>query len=118
MSNANSLPAGFEALEPFVEQWSVAGAANRVQCRLDSEAADRVAFYNAAKDMAAPALALLDKKSLAQFDESEERLMNLLLSLAQVSLAVEVQGEAEPKHARFAQFMKITRAPSDVKAQA
>lgn len=116
MSIANSLPAGFEALEPFVEKWSIAGAANRVQCRLQSEAVDRIAFYNAAKDMAAPALALLDKKPLDQFDDSEERLMNLLLSLTHISLAVEVQAETEPKHARFSQFMKIIRAPSDVKA--
>ena len=114
MSNANLLPAGFAALEPFVAQWSIAGAANRVQRRLDSEAAERIAFYNAALDLAAPALALLDQKSLDQFDDKDERLMNLLLTLAHISLAVEVQAEAEPKHARFARFMPITRAPSDV----
>lgn len=116
MSSENSLPAGFEVLEPFVEQWSIAGAANRVQRRLDSDAADRIAFYTAMKDLAAPALALLDQKPLAQLDADEARLMNLLLSLAHVSLAIEVQAEAEPKHARFSQFMKITRAPSDVNA--
>lgn len=116
MSGAHSLPAGFEALEPFVERWSISGAANRAQCRIESGEEDRVAFYNAAKDMAAPALALLDQKPLNELDDNEKRLMNLLLSLAQVSLAVEVQADAEPKHARFATFMKITRAPSDVNA--
>jgi hypothetical protein len=116
MNNANALPAGFEALAPFVEQWSIAGAANRGQRRFESEEVARVAFYNAAKDLAAPALALLDQKPLAEFDDKEERLMNLLLSLAHVSLAVEVQADAESKHADFSQFMKITRAPSDIKA--
>ena len=116
MSSANSLPSGFESLEPFVEKWSIAGAANRVQCRIESEADDRVAFYNAAKDLTAPALALLDQKPLAQLDAEEERLMNLLLSLAHISLAVEVQADAESKHARFAKFMKVIRAPSDFKA--
>lgn len=55
MSGTNSLPPGFESLEPFVEKWSIAGAANRVQCRIESEAAARIAFYNAAKDLTAPA---------------------------------------------------------------
>ena len=113
MNNGQSLPAGFEALEPFVAMWSVAGANNRLQLRLDSSEADRVAFFNAAKDLAAPALALLDQKPLDQLDDKEQRLMKLLLSLVHVSMAVEIQGSDEPKHAWGARFMTITRAPAD-----
>ena len=56
------------------------------------------------------------EKPLDQLDEREKRLMNLMLSLAHVSLAVEVQGDDEPKHARSAKYLRITRAPSDVNA--
>ena len=39
--------------------------------------------------------------------------MNLMLSLAHVSLAVEIQGDAESHHAGWARFITITRASSD-----
>ncbi len=42
----------------------------------------------------------------------EHRLMKLFLSFAHIALAVEVQGDAEPKHAEGARFMTITQAPS------
>lgn len=107
------LPSGFEALEPFVEQWAIAGAAKRAERRMLSSETDRVAFFNAAKDLLPKALAYLDQKPLDQFDENEKRLMNMMLSLCHVSLAVEVQGDAEAKHAQSRQHMRITRAASD-----
>ena len=115
MSGAPSqLPAGFEALEPFVATWAIAGAANRAERRLSSSEAERVAFFEAAKDLLAPALARLDEKPLAQFDEKEKRLMNLMLAFAHVDFAVEMQGDQESKHARGARRMRITRAPADL----
>src|SRR5688572_32846266 len=93
------LPAGFEALEPFVEGWSIAGAANRAQRRNDSTPAERTAFYEAASPLAPAALEHLDRKALGAFDEGEERLMNLMLTLAHVALAVEAQGPDEARHA-------------------
>jgi len=117
MSNTNSLlPSEFETLEPFVESWAIAGAANRKQRRLASSEADRVSFFNAAKDMVAPALAYLDQKPLDQFDDKEKRLMDLVLSMCHISLAVEIQGDDEPRHAEFAKHMTITRAVSDFNA--
>ena len=113
MGNATTLPAGFEALEPFVDSWSIEGAAKRAQRRLDSTAADREAFFEAAAGLAAPALELLDRKPLGELDDSERRLLNLMLSLAHVSLAVEVQRDHEAAHARGARQVRITRAPSD-----
>ena len=113
MSDVRLLPTGFEALEPFVESWSIEGAADRAQHRLDSTEADRNAFFQAARDLAAPALEMLDGKPLDQFDDSERRLMNLMLSLAHVSLAVEVQRDHEDSHGVWARRVRITRAPSD-----
>jgi hypothetical protein len=113
---ASQLPAGFEALEPFVAGWAIKGAAARARRRLDSAEADRVAFFEAAKDLLAPALARLDQTPIAQFDAQEKRLMDLMLSFAHIALAVEIQRDDEPRHARDARFLTITRAPSDVNA--
>lgn len=108
------LPSGFEALEPFVESWAIEGAANRAHRRLMSSDAQRVAFFNAARELVPAALDCLDRKPLNQFDEKEERLMNLLLSLCHVAQAVEIQGDDEPRHALGRQHMKITRASADL----
>jgi len=112
-----SLPAGFEALEHYVATWGVEGANNRSLARLNSTEAERVAFFNAARPLVEPALALLDAKPLDQHDAREQRLMRLLLGFAHAALAVEMQGDAEPKHAAGARFMRFTRAPADGNAR-
>ena len=110
---ANTLPAGFEALEPFVERFAVSGTANRAACRSGTSEEERKAFFEAARDLVAPALDLLDRKPLDQFDEREQRLMDLALTFAHIALAVEVQGPDEARHAQFRQHMRITRSPAD-----
>ena len=107
------LPAGFEALDPFVEYWAVSGSANRDRRRGDSTPDQRVSFYQAAKGLVGDALQLLDAKGLGKFDEREDRLMNLMLSFAHVTMAVEMLKDAEVRHARFREVMKITRSPAD-----
>lgn len=107
------LPAGFEALEPFVESWAIEGTANRARMRLDSSHENRTAFFAAAKDLVGAALERLDQKPLLQFDDSEKRLMNLMLSLVHVSLAVEIQSDDEAQHAASARHITITRAAAD-----
>lgn len=108
-----SLPAGFESLEPFVERFAISGTANRAQLRSDLGSAERTAFYEAAKDLIAPALDLLDKKPVDALDDSEQRLMDLCLSFAHVALAVEIQGPDEERHASMREYMRITRSPAD-----
>ncbi len=107
------LPEGFATLEPFVHRWAVAGTANRAALRTNSTAAQRQAFFDAAKDLAVPGLDLLDQKSFDQFDASEQRLMNLLLAFTHVAHAIEVQGDDEPRHAACREHMRITRSPAD-----
>jgi hypothetical protein len=109
------LPAGFEALEPFVDAWAVSGTANRAHRRLVNSEAQRVAFFNVGKDLAPAALSYLDGKPLHGFDEKEQRLMDLMLSLCHVAMAVEIQGDDEPKHALVRQHMKITTASADLR---
>jgi len=110
------LPPGFEALEPFVDAWAITGAASRARKRNDSAEAERLAFYEVAKELAPAALDYLDRKPLAEFDEGEKRLMNLMLSLAHVAPTVEALGPAEAQHARDREHLKITRASSDLYA--
>lgn len=109
-----SLPVGFEALQPFVRAWAIDGAHNRLLARLRSEEAERVAFFNVAREALAPALDYLDTKPLAEFSEPDKRLMSLLLSMAHISLAVEIQGTDEPGHAESARHMTITQATADL----
>ena len=108
------LPEGFASLEPFAAKWAVSGTAARAARRGDSTAEEREAFYEAAKDLLAPALAYLDARPLAEFSAQETRLMNMMLSLGHVALAVEGLGDDEPRHASMRQHMHITRSPAGV----
>lgn len=107
------LPAGFETLEPFAARFAVAGTANRAQLRSDTSREEREAFHAAAKDLIGPALDLLDQKPLDRLDESEGRLLDIVLSFGHIALAVEVQGPDEEGHAALRQYMRITRSPAD-----
>ena len=109
-----SLPAGFEALERFVPQWAQDTAEKRHRARLASSEPERLAFFEAGKDLLAPGLDHLDATPIADFSPQQRRLMSLLLGFAHVSLAVEQQGDDEPKHAADARYMTITRAPADL----
>ena len=109
-----SLPAGFEALEPFVERWALASAGERADMRGDAPAEDRAAFYAMASERMEDALAYLDSKPLSAFDEADRRLMRLMLSLAHVATTEEVLGDQEPQHAQFRAHMRIVRAPADL----
>jgi len=107
------LPAGYECLEPFVAYWAVDGTANRDRRRGESTAEQRQRFFDAARDLVARALKELDRKPLSQLDVKEQRLMNLMLSFAHVTMAVEMLGDAEPRHAEFRKVMPIIRSPAD-----
>jgi len=110
---SGSLPAGFEALEPFVATWAVDNASRRAEMRGEAPEDERKAFYAAAQPNVEAALEYLDAKPLGAFDDSEKRLMQLMLSLAHVAMAEEVHKEQEPRHAQFRAHMPVTRAPSD-----
>jgi len=113
MSEGGSrLPDGFAALEPFVGDWAIASSAARAARRDDSGAADQLAFYQAARDFLDPALTLLDGKPLDALDDKERRLLDLMLTLAHVSIAVEVQRDFEPHHTVMRRHMRITKTPA------
>jgi hypothetical protein len=105
---ARLLPIAFEALEPFVADWAIESLSGRDHSRGRSSAAERKAFYAATIELLEPALNYLDSKSLASLADADMRLMRLMLSLAHVALAEEVQCEDEPTHAHFRSFLPIT----------
>ncbi len=110
---SNLLPAGFEALEPFVDRWALASGTERAEMRGAASPDDRAAFYEVASDLVNQALQHLDSRPLAEHDDSEKRLMQMMLSLTHVSVAEEVHKEQEAQHARFRAFMPVTRTPAD-----
>ncbi|MCT2401706.1 hypothetical protein [Novosphingobium mangrovi (ex Huang et al. 2023)] len=112
MSTQTLLPEGFSGLEPFVTGWALAGSAARAGRRGASTPEERAAFHAAAAGELPRALDYLDAKGFAAFDDADERLMNLMLSLGHVALAVEQQKDAEPRHARDRAHMHITRTPA------
>lgn len=118
MTPPQILPPGFQSLEPFVDRWAQPTTAGRAAARSASGEAERSAFYEAAKDLLPEAIAYLDARPLGQLAEDEERLMNLVLALAHVVLAVEVQGSAEATHRPARDKMRITRTAADRPAQA
>ena len=107
------LPPAFAALEPFVAEWALPTTAERAERRGGSSAEARKAFYVAMNPLAAAAITALDAKPLSDLDAEENRLMNMLLAFAHVSLAVEIQGDAEAKHTPWRNRMTITQAPAD-----
>ena len=110
---STELPRGFEALCPFVESWAARTAAGRAECRQVRTEADRKSFYQAAHPLLPEALQYLDSKSLDALDQSEQRLMYLVLSFAHIAMAEELHREKEAEHARDRHFLQITRAPAD-----
>jgi hypothetical protein len=103
-----SLPEGFESLDPFVPNWAIADLAGRDAMRGKSTPDQRQAFYAVASSLLEPALDYLDRKPLASLSGSDQRLMNLMLSLAHVALAEEVQHEDEARHAYLRSFLPFT----------
>lgn len=113
MTTAPTLPPAFAALEPFTARWAVRGSANWAALRTASTPEEREAFFGAAAPHLDRALEYLDARPLNAFTPAEARLMDLMLSLAHVALAVEIQGPDEAKSAKWRDRMRITRSPAD-----
>lgn len=110
---AGLLPQGYEALEPFVAQWAIAGSQARTEARSNSTPEARQAFFDAASPLLAQGLDMLDAKPLGGLNEAEKRLLDLFLSLAHVGMAVEVHGPDEERHATLRAHMPIVRSTAD-----
>jgi hypothetical protein len=85
----NLLPSGFESIEPFVAAWVLPDAAARMAQRQASRIEDLRTFYNAMLPMGEVALAWLRSYELGALPIEGERLLKLMLALAEVAPAVE-----------------------------
>lgn len=109
----NSLPPEFAALEPFVVKWALQHSADRAAKRTASTPQARDAFFAAVSPHMDAALDYLDARPMEDLTPADRRLMELMLSLAHVALAVEIQGPDEIRSAPWRDRMRITRATAD-----
>ena len=88
-SEAKLLPRGFKSLEKWVDMWVLADSQARTEQRHAVDYQDINAFYDDMLAKADKALALLNTLQLGELDSAEERLLKLMLSLAEIGPSVE-----------------------------
>jgi hypothetical protein len=85
----SALPAGFEPLERFLSEWVWPDAVSRVAKRQGSTLAEIREFYDAMLPLGERALDYLRQFELGSVPPEGERLLELMLSLAEIAPAVE-----------------------------
>lgn len=90
--SASGLPAGFEELERFTEAWVLPDAAARMARRQASSLEAIKRFYDAILPRGEAALDYLRQHRLGELPPEAERLLKLMLALAEVAPAVEWYG--------------------------
>lgn len=93
---ASRLPKGFSALECWIDDWVLADSRARSEKRLNSSADALRAFYDGVLPHAEGALDYLSQRRLGELTEAEERLLKLMLALAEVGPAIEWYGSGVP----------------------
>jgi hypothetical protein len=115
---SNLLPPGFDTLEPYVADWVLPGSLERMEKRRTSTMEQIRPFYDAAIAAADSALAHLRGFQLGELPAEEERLLKLMLSLAEVGPAVEWFGDPMVYDGFDARKIRYTRLIPDNAAQA
>jgi hypothetical protein len=92
MTASGRLPSGYEALEPFVDEWALAGSRERTEQRHTSTIEEIRGFYEAMMTVAERGLGDLSQRQLGALEPEWECLLRLFLSLAEVGPAVEWYG--------------------------
>ncbi len=111
------LPKGFKMLESLVADWVLPDSRARLEKRLTTPPATIRAFYDAMLDKAPKALSYLAERQLGELNEAEERLLKLLLSLAEMGPAVEWYGTGEYPDGFDARRFKLIEQMPDNAAQ-
>lgn len=83
------LPPGFEILEAFASDWVLPDAVARMQKRQSSAIAEIKRFYATILPLGEAALAYLRQYPLGALPPEGERLLKLMLALAEIAPAVE-----------------------------
>jgi len=111
------LPKGFKTLEPLVADWVLPDSRARLEKRLTTPPATIRAFYDAMLVNAPKALSYLAERQVGELNEAEERLLKLLLSLAEMGPAVEWYGAGEYPDGFDARRFKLIEQIPDNAAQ-
>ena len=118
MEQNSSLPQGFEQLQPFVGDWVLADAVARMNKRQSSAIEEIRRFYDAMLPMGEAALAYLRQFELGSLPPEAERLLKLMLALAEVAPAVEWYNDPKVYDGFEVSRIRYLRQISDVAAQA
>lgn len=113
-----ALPPGFTALECFVGDWVLPDAAARMARRQASRIEDIKTFYDAMLPMGEAALAWLRDFDLGTLPPEGERLLKLMLALAEVAPAVEWYGAPRVYDGFPVERIRYLRQIPDTAAQA
>lgn len=90
------LPHGFDDLVTFADRWSLGTTNERRRVRHSSSMDEIRAFYDAALPKASIALKYLDEvPNDDAMSEADRNLMNLFLSFAEITTAVEWYGQPD-----------------------
>lgn len=92
LPHCSSLPEGFESLERLVADWVLPDTVSRMEKRQSSSIEELREFYDALLPLGEAALVHLRTFQLGSLPAPSERLLKLMLSLAEVAPAVEWYG--------------------------
>ena len=112
MTNASSLPAGFEDLEHLVEQWAGVSPGDRWDRRARAPMAEIQAFYDIMVSRTDAALKYLQPKPLETLEGADARLFQLVLALAHVAMAVELHKQPRAPFSPYPHGIEIIKGPS------
>ncbi|MET0587265.1 MAG: hypothetical protein ABWZ75_01985 [Novosphingobium sp.] len=112
------LPAGFEAAEPFVADWVLPDAAARMAKRQASGIEELRALYDTMLPLGEAALAHLREFELGSVPDDAERLLKLMLALAEVAPAVEWYNDPRVYDGFPVERIRFLRQIHDTAAQA
>lgn len=88
---SNTLPEGFEALEPFINQWGKPTQGERISAANDSSLEEEDTFYDAMLQHASASHELINRYGLLEMPDDVYTLALLMLSLCQVSIKIELR---------------------------
>lgn len=110
--DAPALPPGFQSLERFVAVWVLPDAESRVARRQGSTLGEIREFYDAMLPLGEKALDYLRGFELGALPPEGERLLRLMLSLAEIAPAVEwYDGPAVPNGFPVSRIRYVRQIP-------
>lgn len=96
-AKAVSLPAGFEALQPYVADWAFLDEMGRVEKRLSLTYDEVKKFYDAGAPIFDKVMEYLRARPIGSLTPSEDALFKIALGLVEVSFTFEIyHGEFPP----------------------